>query len=160
MARLRQLRPSFELAADTIHPEWRQLLKVISQESVPSYCGHPHEWVTINGEDALPLNETYPHIPSFDFQFIEESTLDRDVFGDSDPRRISGAGPYHCLECRQYQSDNVHLNRCMCFPSLYGNPQTQSPVQIFRTSNGRNNGVVSRCVRKLPFPLHLPHFVA
>lgn len=146
VARLRQLRSSFEVAADTLHPEWRQLLNVISQGSLPRYSGHPQQWVTRNGEDALPLNATYPHIPGFDFQIIEESALDADVFGDYDPRRVSGIDPCSCLECGQYQSDNVHLNRCMCFPSLYGGPRIHSPIQIFQTSNGRNNGVVSRCV--------------
>ncbi|KKZ65806.1 hypothetical protein EMCG_01191 [[Emmonsia] crescens] len=68
-----QLRHSFEVAADTLHPEWRQLLKAIGQQPPP------------------------------------------------------------------------RINRCMCFPSLYGSPRSPPPLQIFQTTNGRNNGVVTRC---------------
>ena len=146
MSRLRQLRSSLEVAADTLHPEWRQLLEVIGQRSQPLYSGHPNEWVTRNGEMALPLHSTYPHLSSFDYQFIEESVLDRHVFGADDPRRVPRMSPDHCQECGQLQSDNVQHNRCMCFPSLYGSPRSPPPLQIFQTPNGKNNGIVSRCV--------------
>ncbi|KAK2867785.1 hypothetical protein FQN49_003476 [Arthroderma sp. PD_2] len=143
--RLSQLRSSFELAADTLHPEWRQLLNIISQDSSLVYTGHPHQWATRNGEDALPLYLTYPHIPNFGYEFIKESVLDRDAFGTEDPRRTPGIKPDRCHDCGQYQSNNVERNRCSCFPTLYGNPTSHPPIQIFQTSNGKNNGVVSRC---------------
>ncbi|PGH11479.1 hypothetical protein AJ79_04854 [Helicocarpus griseus UAMH5409] len=145
ISRLQSLRPSFEVAADTLHPEWRQLLEVIGQKSLLRYTGHPHEWVITNTEIPLPLSATYPHIPGdFTYQFIDESILDRDIFGADDPRRVPDMDPHTCQECAQYQSDNVQLNRCMCFPSLYGNPRSPPPVQIFQTANGKNNGVVTR----------------
>ncbi|PGG95354.1 hypothetical protein GX51_08270 [Blastomyces parvus] len=147
LSRLQQLRGSFEVAADTLHPEWRQLLEVIGQRSPLQYTGHPHEWVvTENGTSALPLSATYPHIPGdFVFQFIDESTCDRDVFGAEDPRQVPDLDPHTCRQCHQHQSDNVQLNRCMCFPSLYGNPKSPPPLQIFQTKNGKNNGVLTRC---------------
>lgn len=150
------------MAADTLHPEWRQLLKVIGQQSPPCYTGHPNEWVvTAKGTAALPLSATYPHIPGdFIYQFTEECVWDRDIFGAEDPRRVPDMDPHTCQECRQYQSDNVQINRCMCFPSLYGSPRSPPPLQIFQTTNGRNNGVVTRCVRNLPNPsfIHLLSF--
>ncbi|KLJ10672.1 hypothetical protein EMPG_13946 [Blastomyces silverae] len=147
ISRLQQLRDSFEVAADTLHPEWRQLLEVIGQNSSLHYTGHPHEWVvTENGTSVLPLSVTYPHIPGdFIYQFIDESTWDRDVFGAEDPRQVPDMDPHTCRQCHQYQSDNVQINRCMCFPSLYGNPRSPPPLQIFQTKNGKNNGVLTRC---------------
>ncbi|KAK2782281.1 hypothetical protein FQN53_000097 [Emmonsiellopsis sp. PD_33] len=146
ISRLRQLKSSFEVAADTLHPEWRQLLLVIGQGSPPVYVGHPNEWVITNGEMAMPLAATYPHIPGdFVYQFIEECVLDRDTFGAHDPRLVPDIDPSKCLECSQYQSDHVQTNRCMCFPSLYGNPKSPPPLQIFQTTTGKNNGVITRC---------------
>ncbi|KAL1954069.1 hypothetical protein VTO42DRAFT_1757 [Malbranchea cinnamomea] len=132
------------MAADTLHPEWRKLLDVVGQGSSPVYSGHPHQWVARNGEDPLPLHLTYPHIPGFTFQFIEDSVVDEDAFPGGDPRRIPGIDECYCQECGQFQSDDVQLNRCACYPALFGSPQSPPPVQIFQTTNGRNNGVVSR----------------
>ncbi|OAX80962.1 hypothetical protein ACJ72_04700 [Emergomyces africanus] len=147
ISRLQQLRHSFEITADTLHPEWRQLLSVIGQQTPPRYTGHPHEWVVTEiGTGALPLSATYAHISGdFIYEFIEESLWDRDIFGAEDPRRVVNTDPHTCQECHQYQSDNVKINRCMCFPFLYGNPRSPPPLQIFQTTNGRNNGVVTRC---------------
>lgn len=45
MLRLQRLRPRFEVAADTLHPQWRALLSVIGASSNRVYNGHPHDWV-------------------------------------------------------------------------------------------------------------------
>ncbi|KAJ2965460.1 hypothetical protein NUW58_g10882 [Xylaria curta] len=38
------------------------------------------------------------------------------------------------------------MNCCYCFPSLFGCATlTPPPVQIFRTPNGRNNGLMALC---------------
>ncbi|KAK2800028.1 hypothetical protein FQN50_008267 [Emmonsiellopsis sp. PD_5] len=112
ISRLRQLKSSFEVAADTLHPEWCQLLQVIGQGSPPVYVGHPNEWVITNGEMAMPLAATYPHIPGdFVYQFVEECVLDQDTFGAHDPRLVPDIDPSKCPECGQYQSDNVQTNR-------------------------------------------------
>jgi hypothetical protein len=39
MATLKRMRPRFEVAADTIHPEWRQLLSIIGEETSCMYLG-------------------------------------------------------------------------------------------------------------------------
>jgi hypothetical protein len=51
-----------------------------------------------------------------------------------------------CAQCQQKQSDDVQLNRCSCFPNLFGCVRLPQPVQIFRTGNAKNNGVVARLV--------------
>lgn len=145
-SRLRQMRPSLEVAADTLHPEWRQLLDVIGQQSPRCYDGHPHEWVTMNGRVARPLWSMYP--PGFSYQFIEESIIDRDKFGDDDPRVAPEIDPHVCQICQQHQSDDVQVNRCACFPSIFGGPKCPPPVQLFHTMSGKNNGVIARCVRE------------
>lgn len=45
MGYLRRLRQRLEVAADTIHPNWRKLLSLIGEPSEPQYLGHPHDWV-------------------------------------------------------------------------------------------------------------------
>lgn len=83
------MRHGLELAADTLHPEWRQLLGVIGQKSCPQYTGHPHEWVIFGASPAVPLRSTYRHLQDgMDFQFVDESVIDKAVFGESDPRRM------------------------------------------------------------------------
>lgn len=145
-ARLRNLRSSFEVAADTLHPEWRQLLEVIGQRSVPLYHGHPHSWVIGRNKLPLQLCSTYTHMDEeFNFRFIEESVLDTHNWGQDDPRREPGIDSDICLDCGQYQSENVENNRCRCFSNLYTN-RSAVPVQIRSLSNGKNNGVIACCV--------------
>jgi len=145
--RLRQIRSSVEVAADTLHPEWRQLLDVIGQGSPRRYHGHPHEWVTMTSKPALALDVTYRHLTDdFNFQFIDECVLDGDVFPDEDPRRTPDIDPNICQACKELQSDDVQQNRCFCFPALFGGPKNPIPVQLFNTASGKNNGVVARCV--------------
>ncbi|KAL3452086.1 hypothetical protein BJX65DRAFT_320813 [Aspergillus insuetus] len=147
-SRLRQIRSSLEVAADTLHPEWRDLLRVIQQETPQVYHGHPHEWVTVATaeEPALPLASTYDHLKlpdGFEYRFIEECILDT-VFTE-DPRRVPDLDPDICPVCSARQSDIIEQNQCTCFPALFGGVRTPPPVQIFRTPNGKNNGVIARC---------------
>jgi hypothetical protein len=147
-SRLRHIRSSLEAAADTLHPGWRDLLKVTQQETLPAYRGHPHEWVIMPEGPALPLGETYRHLnlPSgLQYDFIDECVLDKDVFGDMDPRRVPELDEDTCPICHERQSDEIKENQCMCFPGLFGSIRAPVPVQIFRTTNGKNNGVVARC---------------
>lgn len=148
ISQLRQLRQSLEVAADTLHPGWRKLLEVIGQNSPTQYSGHPHEWVTTSGQPARELASTYDHQPGgLNYNFIDECVVDQTVFGTDDPRRMPQIDPDICPSCQQRQSNVVDLNRCNCFPTLFGCPKLPVPVQIGHVSKGKNNGVVARCVR-------------
>lgn len=152
--RLRQLASSYELAADTLHPGWRDLLRVVSQSGLRHYHGHPHEWVTVATGPAVPLQTTYGHhqLPTgFQYEFIDESRIDPAVFGGCDPRRAAGLDPDSCTVCKERQSDDLKQNCCACFPTLFGGPRYPVPVQLFHTANGKNNGVIARCVRLLSY---------
>ncbi|KAH8428475.1 SET domain-containing protein [Aspergillus melleus] len=145
--RLRHIKCSLELAADTLHPEWRDLLQVIGQVEAPRYCGHPHEWVTVAGEPAVPIASTYAHLNlpnGFQYQFIDECVIDYTVFGTDDPRQVPGLDPETCPVCKQRQSDEIEKNQCTCFPTLLGGIRDSIPVQLFHTTSGKNNGVVAR----------------
>ncbi|CBF89950.1 hypothetical protein AN0219.2 [Aspergillus nidulans FGSC A4] len=147
-SRLRHIRSSLEVAADTLHPGWRDLLKVIQQETLPAYRGHPHEWVIMPDGPALPLRDTYRHLnlpTGLQYKFIDECVLDKDVFGDMDPRKVPELDEDTCPICHEKQSDEIKENQCMCFPALFGGIRAPVPVQIFRTTSGKNNGVVARC---------------
>ncbi|KAL4985941.1 hypothetical protein BDW68DRAFT_198348 [Aspergillus falconensis] len=149
-SRLRHIRSSLEVVADTLHPGWRDLLKVVQQDTPAAYHGHPHEWVTTTEADgpALPLASTYGHLnlPSgFQYEFIDECVLDKTVFGDTDPRKVPELDEDTCPVCHERQSDEIKENQCTCFPALFGGVRAPVPVQIFRTTNGKNNGVVARC---------------
>jgi ATP-dependent RNA helicase DDX49/DBP8 len=153
MRRLRNLRKRLEVAADTLHPNWRQLLAIVGEPSALQYPGHPHEWVVYeDGADPTPLRQTYlVHDPFFSFEHIEESIIDESVWGCEDPRwmpqetavtRASGA--FVCTMCNEQQSDEPKLNSCFCFPSLFGCVKRKAPpVQVYRTADGKNNGLVA-----------------
>ncbi|GFN15319.1 SET domain-containing protein [Aspergillus tubingensis] len=146
--RLRHLRSSFEVAADTLHPGWRDLLQVIRQDTSIAYHGHPHEWVTLSEGPAVPLASTYAHLDlpqGFQYQFIDQSVLDTAAFGTQDPRRVPELDLDVCLVCKARQSDEIEKNQCLCFPALFGGVNHPVPVQVFRTSTGKNNGVIARC---------------
>lgn len=152
--RLRHLRSAFEVAADTIHPEWRDLLHVIGQGEPCRYDGHPHEWVTVpGGEAAVPLGSTYGHLDlphGFQYRFIDECILDPRVFGKDDPRVVTELDNTDtCQVCKEPQSDVIEENQCSCFPSLFGTACSPAPVQVFHTASGKNNGVVARSVSPL-----------
>lgn len=57
---LRSLRHRFEVAADCLHPRWRQLLAIVGEPLERKYEGHPHDWVVCGpGDEAIPLPVTY-----------------------------------------------------------------------------------------------------
>ena len=149
--RLRHLWSALEVAADTLHPEWRDLLRVIGQEEPCRYHGNPHEWVIVPGSElAVPLSSTYGHLNlphGFQYRFIDDCELDERVFGTGDPRAVTELEATDtCQVCKGRQSDEIETNQCSCFPTLLGGVRGPAPVQIFHTANGKNNGVVARYV--------------
>lgn len=147
ITKLRRLQPSLEVAADTIHPNWRKLLRVIGQESEVVYYGHPHDWVVRDNGQPIPLASTYAQWdPNFEFRHIEDSELDKRVWGNDDPRCISSTRIAYCNDCGLVQSNILVSNECRCFPELYGSCKPPCAVQIFRTSLGKNNGLIARAV--------------
>jgi ATP-dependent RNA helicase DDX49/DBP8 len=152
MKRLRNLRKRFEVAADTLHPNWRQILSVVGVPSRVDYTGHPHDWVVFeDGSDPVPLRSTYlQQDPYFDFEQLDESVIDESAWGCDDPRwiprpnAIQTSGTFVCATCGEQQSDNPGLNSCYCFPNLFGCVKRRPPpVQVFRTTDSRNNGLVA-----------------
>jgi hypothetical protein len=147
MLRLQRLRSRFEVAADTLHPEWRTLLSVLGAPSDRVYDGHPHDWVVDEDGDPVPLAITYlQQEPQFTYENIMHSVIDENVWEDSDPRQISDSTRHICGACGNEQSNDSAANQCSCFPDLYGDERSPCPVQIFRTKNGRNNGLIACCV--------------
>ncbi|RXG46122.1 hypothetical protein VDGE_03353 [Verticillium dahliae] len=156
MARLRALRPRIEVAADTLHPTWRQLLMIVGESPQRRFCGHPHDWVVRqDGSDPVPLRSTYlEHDPFFSFEHLDGSVVDANAWGpEDDPRWIppvsaaaSLTGQHVCHSCGQEQSEEPKVNSCYCFPSLFGSGRrSPCPVQVFRTTDGRNNGLLALC---------------
>ncbi|KAF2738701.1 DEAD-domain-containing protein [Polyplosphaeria fusca] len=152
MRRLRNIRNRLEVAADTLHPNWRQLLSIIGERSTIRYEGHPHDWVVSeDGSEPVPLRSTYAQTdPFFRFEHIEESVIDEAVWGCDDPRwlpnantRKKGSGAFVCAACGEEQSDDLKKNSCYCFPRLFGCAKRKpAPVQVIRTPN-RNNGLMA-----------------
>ncbi|KAI0525610.1 hypothetical protein F5B22DRAFT_633684 [Xylaria bambusicola] len=156
MQRLHNLRPALEVAADTMNPNWRRLLSIVGESPVTKYSGHPHDWVIcLDGAPPIPLRKTYLQWdPHFEYKHIEESVIDPSIWGSNDPRwkppssqaltRISSL--FICQDCTNEQSDDPKRNCCYCFPSLFGCATlTPSPVQVFHTPDGRNNGLMALC---------------
>ena len=51
-----------------------------------------------------------------------------------------------CETCGKEQSDDASKNNCYCFPSMFGCAKTNpSPVMVFHTPDGRNNGLIALC---------------
>lgn len=99
-------------------------------------------------ERAQRLASTYRHLENqFTYQFIDDYFLDRKIFGTNDPRYNPDVDPNVCQFCEERQQDDIQINRCSCFPTLFGAPKKPAPVQIFHTTDGKNNGVIARCVR-------------
>ncbi|RYC61493.1 hypothetical protein CHU98_g4702 [Xylaria longipes] len=156
MQRLRNLRPALEVAADTMNPNWRRLLSIVGEPSEQVYSGHPHDWVVcLDGSPPIPLRKTYLQWDShFKFKHIEESVIDQVAWGCEDPRWVTASsevlarvsGLFICDTCSNEQSDDPKVNCCYCFPSLFGCATlTPPPVQVFRTPDGRNNGLMALC---------------
>jgi len=144
--RLERLRSSLEVAADTLHPEWRKLLGIIGIDSQPMYTGHPHDWVVSDIAQPVTLKSTYTQWdPDFKFSHLADSVLDPAAWGSTDPRIAAVASTAFCIDCGYLQSNNATVNECRCFPELYGCNKAPIPVQIFRTPLGMNNGVIARC---------------
>lgn len=151
--RLKNLRKRLEVAADTLHPHWRQLLVIVGEPQSLQYPGHPHEWVVFeDGSDPVPLRQTYqPHDPYFSFENIDESIIDESVWGCEDPRWMPQSNAvirpnsaYSCALCNEQQSDDPKSNSCFCFPLLFGCVKRKPPpVQIYRTPDGKNNGLMA-----------------
>lgn len=152
--RLERLRSSFEVAADTLHPEWRHLMRIIGQESRAVYSGHPHDWVVCDTKLPVTLKSTYAKWdPEFQFAHLKESLLDWTAWGVEDPRLLSSRTVSFCSECGHLQSNSVTANHCRCFPELYGGSTSPIPVQVYRTPMGKNNGLIARCVSLNASPL-------
>ncbi|KAF2090875.1 SET domain-containing protein, partial [Saccharata proteae CBS 121410] len=151
MKRLRSLRHRFEVAADTIHPHWRDLLAFIGEPTERKYTGHQHDWVVSDNGEAIPLARTYLQWdPHFSFEHIDSSVIDQEAWSLSDPRDLTWdmvplPQVHRCAECGEVQSDDPKENCCRCFPNLYGGPRGPCPVQVFQTANGRNNGLIACC---------------
>ncbi|KAB5578739.1 SET domain-containing protein [Coniochaeta sp. 2T2.1] len=149
---LRRLRSRIEVAADTLHPSWRQLLVIVGEPPQRRFTGQSHDWVVFpDGSDPVSLRSMYfAYDQLFSFEHLEEPLVDVNVWGCDDPRWVppldvvvAGRTALDtCRKCEQDQSDDPKLKACHCFPSLFGGPaRALCPVQIFRTSDGRNNGL-------------------
>lgn len=151
MQRLRNLRQAIEMAADTLHPNWRRLLVAVGESPVSIYNGHPHDYVVyLDGSTPVPLSRTYLQWdPDFTFRHIDECVVDEQSWAGNDPRWTppnadDTPGLFICDSCSERQSDDPKKNLCFCFPTLFGTAQSlPSPVMIFHTHNGRNNGLVA-----------------
>lgn len=149
--KLQTLRHRFEVASDTLHPHWRQLLGIIGGPTDRKYTGHPHDWVVGDPtNEALPLAETYRQWDNnFTYEHLEESIVDEEAWGQYDPRTVHPSyspNAYVCQLCNEHQSDDPRENACKCFSNLYGSTRANFvPVQIFRTGSGKNNGLLACC---------------
>ncbi|WQF76271.1 Putative SET domain-containing protein [Colletotrichum destructivum] len=153
--RLLCLRPRIEVAADTLHPTWRQLLMIVGEPAQRRFSGHPHDWVVRQDEsDPVPLRLTYlEHDPYFGFKQLEHSVMDMSAWDSDDPRWVPPMntvacipGKHTCHSCGQEQSEDPKFNSCYCFPTLFGSGgRSPCPVQVFRTLDGRNNGLMALC---------------
>lgn len=148
MARLRSCRERFEVAADTLHPRWRQLLAIVGVDEGRRFAGHAHDWVVrADGGTPTPLAATYLDLdPFFRFEHLDESVIDVEAWGADDPRwvpppRTSADSVDTCAACGMRQDDDQSFNSCYCFPSLFPGPKSNPPVQVFHTANGKRNGV-------------------
>ncbi|KAL2753159.1 hypothetical protein ACRALDRAFT_2044803 [Sodiomyces alcalophilus JCM 7366] len=151
MQRLRTFKTRFEVAADTLHPNWRQLLTIVGEHSAQTkLTGHPHNWVVYtDGSEPVPLASTYLDLdPGFNFEHVDESVIDVHTWGAEDPRWMpppqlsaASAAVYKCTACGMEQDDDLKRNNCYCYPSLFGCPRSCPPVQVFHTRNGKRNGV-------------------
>lgn len=69
------------------------------------------------------------------------------LWSADDPRWIPPLNAVACTDmkichlCGYTHSNDPKRNSCKCFPSLFGGPRLPCPMQVFRTSNGRNNGI-------------------
>jgi hypothetical protein len=152
-ARLRSTREAFEVAADTLNPQWRQLLSIVDEPVEPKYFGHPHDWVIGTEGEPVNLRSTYLQWDeNFSFDHLDECIIDEESWGGYDPRRVlnesreQAPDVFRCDKCGELQSADPKNNCCTCFPNLYGAKKGPCPVQVYRTANGKNNGLIACCV--------------
>lgn len=157
LSRLSQLRSAFEVAADTLHPSWRQLLSIVDISTEQRYSGHPHDWVVGDPIGAQVLKDTYLQWDdNFAFEHLNDCVIDENVWGNFDPRSLHSSSRsltlayFKCEKCEELQSDDLKDNCCSCYPNLYGGRRGSPPLQVFRTADGKNNGLVARCVSIFP----------
>ena len=153
MKRLRSLRTRFEVAADTLQPNWRQLLSIVGETTQLQYPGHPHDWVVSeDGNPPVSLRSTYiAQGTFFEYEQLEESTIDEREWRGEDPRWVPQdnaiariGNTYVCAVCNQVQSDEPESNSCYCFPNLFGCVKRRPPkVQIYRNTRGQHNGLLA-----------------
>lgn len=139
------------IAKTTQHPYWRDMLAIVGDTSSRLYTGHPHDWVVSDSDDPVPLKQTYlQYDPQFSFTHLDSSIVDPYAFGANDPRQVamvSQHSAFTCSVCGEKQSEDVTESTCRCFPNIFGSDHLpMAPVQIFRTKNGRNNGLMACCV--------------
>jgi ATP-dependent RNA helicase DDX49/DBP8 len=149
------LKSRFEVAADTIQPQWRQILRFVGVTDRLCYKGHPHDWVVGKRKDPVPLRWTYRQWdPHFSFEHIHTSIVDTDAFGTYDPRRLASGPHFLCTLCHKPQSEAAEKNECECFADLFGpNANSLPPVQVFSTEDGRNNGLIACCTFERGAPI-------
>ena len=159
---LQRYQARFQVAADTIHPRWRDLLTIVGQTGPAKYTGHPHDWVIVDDDAAISLKQSYLEWNAdFTYEHLEDSVLDDDKWASGgDPRRVVSedaltSTQFLCDVCNEKQSDQFGENHCLCFPNLFGNQKRPSPVQIMQTRNGKNNGLFAClvCFSKRPYIL-------
>lgn len=96
---LRRIRAPLEVAADTLHPTWRQLLTPVGGSTQRRYTGHPHDWVVEGEKDLVPLSATYQQWdPDFTFQHLDHCVLD-ECWHDRDPRLVCTGDTFTCFDC-------------------------------------------------------------
>ncbi|KAF4313328.1 hypothetical protein GTA08_BOTSDO01247 [Botryosphaeria dothidea] len=104
MQRLACLRSRFEVAADTLQPQWRQLLSFIGESSERMYHGHAHDWVVEDQSRPIPLSITYLQWdPNFSYEHIDSSIVDVRTWGFSDPREVSSDKPQQSFICTPFE---------------------------------------------------------
>jgi hypothetical protein len=143
----RALKHRFEVAADTLHPHWRQLLGIVGAPIERKYTGHPHDYVIgMPNNEAIELSVTYQQWDKdFSYKHLDTCQIDEEAWGLYDPRVVRASrdqDSHTCQICHEWQSDDPPENNCNCFPNLYPHPYT-APVQVYRTPNGRNNGLIA-----------------
>jgi ATP-dependent RNA helicase DDX49/DBP8 len=116
ISKLQSLQSRFEVAADTIQPQWRQTLNFVGVSSQRVYRGHPHNLVVGKRKDPVPLAWTYGQWdPDFSFSQIDASVIEPDAFGSYDPRRVASGPHFLCSLCSKPQSENSREGRMRMF---------------------------------------------
>jgi hypothetical protein len=133
------------VAADTLHPQWRELLRFVQVPKSRKYTGHSHDWVVHKrGGNPVSLASTCRRWDlDFTFEHVRESIIDASAREEYDPRQVSYRPTHTCSVCEKVQSASLENNQCQRFPDLYeANARLSYLVPVFQTEDGRNNGLV------------------